>query len=103
MIIELSTPHNGFIACRKTDTQAEGAAGLELFEVTVTFILIAPLMVTLIVLSISLVGAGVRDLISFMGERKKEPEVPSPEAATEAEIDGYIDELKKDRKLRQSA
>jgi hypothetical protein len=38
-----------------------------------------------------------------MGERKKEPEVPSPDAATEAEIDGYIDELKKDRKLRQSA
>jgi hypothetical protein len=102
MIIELSTPHNGFIACRETDTRAEGAAGLRLFEVIVTFILIAPLIFTLIVLAISLVGAGVRDLMSFVEERK-ESEGPPPEVAGEAEIDDYIEELKKDRKLRQSA
>ncbi len=52
---------------------------MRLFEVVVTFILIAPLMVTLVVLAISLFSAGVRDLINFLGERKKEPERPVPE------------------------
>jgi len=74
---------------------------MRLFEVVVTFILIAPLMVTLVVLAISLFSAGVRDLINFLGERKKEPERPIPEVAAEAEVDRYIEELKKERKLRQ--
>ena len=74
---------------------------MKLFEVVVTFILIAPLMVTLVVLAISLFSAGVRDLINFIGERKKEPERPTPEVAPEAEIDRYIEELQKERKLQQ--
>jgi len=51
-------------------------------------------------LAISLFSAGVRDLINFLGERKKEPERPIPEVAPEAEVDRYIEELKKERKLR---
>jgi hypothetical protein len=74
---------------------------MKLFEVVVTFILIAPLMVTLVVLTISFFSAGVRDLINFLGERKKEPERSIPEVAPEAEVDRYIEELKKERKLRQ--
>jgi hypothetical protein len=74
---------------------------MKLFEVAVTFILIAPLMVALVVLAISLFSAGVRDLINFLGERKKAPERPIPEVAPESEVDRYIEELKKDRKLRQ--
>lgn len=74
---------------------------MRLFEVVVTFILIGPLMVTLVVLAISLLSAGVTDLIKFLGVRKKEPERPIPEVAPEAEIDRYIEELKKERKLRQ--
>ena len=70
---------------------------MRLFEVIVTFILIALLMVTLVVLAISLFSAGVKDLINFIEERKKEPKRPTPEVVPEAEIDRYIEELKKDR------
>ena len=74
---------------------------MRLFEVVVMFILIGPLMVTLVVLAISLLSAGVTDLIKFLGVRKKEPKRPIPDVAPEAEIDRYIEELKKERKLRQ--
>ncbi len=74
---------------------------MKLFEVVVTFILIAPLMITLVVLAISFFSAGVKDLINFLGERKKGPERPIPEVVPESKIDKYIEELKNQRKLQQ--
>lgn len=72
---------------------------MRLHEVMITFILIAPLAVTLVVLVINLLGAGIKDLIKFLEIEEKEkkilPDGPSPEG----EIDKYIQELKKERDL----
>jgi hypothetical protein len=74
---------------------------MRLHEVVITFILIAPLAVTLIVLAINLLGAGIKDLIKFLEIEEKEnkilPDGPSPEG----EVDKYIQKLKKERDLER--
>jgi hypothetical protein len=72
---------------------------MRLHEVVITFILIAPLAVTLVVLAINLLGAGIKDLIKFLEIEEKEKKILQDGPSPEGEIDKYIQELKKERDL----
>ena len=72
---------------------------MRLHEVVTTFILIAPLAITLIVLAINLIGAGIKDLIKFQEKREKEKKIMQDGSSPEGEIDKYLQELKKERDL----
>lgn len=72
---------------------------MRLYEVVITFILIAPLAVTIVVLAMNLLGAGIKDLIKFQEKREKEKKIMQDGSSPEGEIDKYIQELKKERDL----
>ena len=71
-------------------------------EMVITFILIAPLVVTIVVLSVNLVGAGIKDLVAFLEkvQKKEETELPT-EPYPEPDVVRYIHELKKEKELSQ--
>lgn len=72
---------------------------MRLYEVVITFLLIAPLAVTLVVLAMNILGAGIKDLIKFQEKREKEKKIMQDGSSPEGEIDKYIQELKKERDL----
>lgn len=77
---------------------------MDLYEMVFTFFLIAPLGVTLTVLTINLVVAGLKDLYKTFEERGKKPGTPMPSGpSAQAEVDRYIQELRKGKKLRGMA
>ena len=61
-----------------------------------TSILIAPLLLTILVLTFSFLGTGLRELVNLLKERRRETKAPSTaEDHPESEVDRYIEELKK--------
>lgn len=77
---------------------------MNFYEMVFTFLLIAPLGVTLMVLTINLVAAGLKDLYKTFEERGKKPGTPMPSGpSAQAEVDRYIQELRKEKKLRGMA
>ena len=66
------------------------------YEFIVTILLLAPLGITLIVLTASFIGAGLRDLANFLAGEKPE----MPEIAPEGDVVEYIEELKKEKDLK---
>jgi len=63
--------------------------------------LIAPLGVTLTALTINLVAAGLKDLHRAFGEKGRNHETPMPPwRSAQTEVEWYIQELKKEKKLR---
>jgi hypothetical protein len=98
LIIGLSTLRETlFIPCEKSINRAgREAEGLQLYEFVVTILLLAPLGITLIVLTVSFIGAGLRDLANILA--REEPEMP--EIAPEGDVGEYIEELKKEKNLK---
>ena len=71
---------------------------MQLWEWVLTFILIGPLIVTVIVLGLSLAGVGIKDLTRFLDRLRAEEEPSLPEdIIPDVDIDKYIEELKKQR------
>jgi hypothetical protein len=71
---------------------------MQLWEWILTFILIGPLILTVIVLSFSLAGVGIKDLTSYLDSLRAEEEPPLPEdTIPDVDIDEYIEELKRQR------
>ena len=69
---------------------------MQLWEWILTFILIGPLIVTVIALGLSLGGAGLKDLTRYLDRLRAEEEVPLPgDTIPDVDIDRYIEELKK--------
>ena len=52
---------------------------MQFHEMVITFILIAPMVVTIVVMSVNLVGAGIKDLVAFLEkvQKKEETELPT--------------------------
>lgn len=97
MIIGLSTlPAKPFFTGRKTDKSSRGAEGLQHYEFIVTILLLAPLGITLIVLTVSFIRAGLRELANFLSGE----ELQMPEIASEGDVVEYIEELKKEKDLK---
>ena len=71
-------------------------------EMIITFILIAPLVVTIVVLSVNLMGAGINDFVVFLDKAKKDEKTELPtEPYPESDVISYINELKKEKELSQ--
>ena len=71
---------------------------MQLWEWILVFILIGPLIVTVIVLGLSLAGVGLKDLTRYLdGLRAEEgPSLPE-DTIPDVDIDRYIEELKKQK------
>ncbi len=68
----------------------------------ITFILIAPLAVTIVVISVNLIGAGIKDLVAFLDRTQGEEKTKLPtEPYPESDVVMYIHELKKEKELSQ--
>jgi len=69
---------------------------LNFYELLVTSILIAPLLLTILVLAFSFLGTGLRELVNLLKERRRVAKAPpTDEDHPESELDMYIDDLKK--------
>ena len=71
---------------------------MQLWEWILVFILIGPLILTVVVLGLSIAGVGLKDLARYL-DRLRAEEAPSlPEdTISDVDIDRYIEELKKQR------
>lgn len=75
---------------------------MQLHEMVIIFILIAPLIIATVVISANLIGAGIKDLVAFLDRTQKEDETKLPtEPYPESDIVRYIRELKKEKELSQ--
>jgi hypothetical protein len=72
---------------------------LQLYEFVVAIILVAPLAITLIVLTATFLVAGLRDLFDLLAQMRV-PEKPEFEPITKGDIDDYIKELKNENDLK---
>lgn len=61
-----------------------------------TILLLAPLGITLIVLAVTFIGAGLKDLANLL--TREEPEMP--ELPPEGDVGEYIEELRKEKDQR---
>lgn len=69
---------------------------MNFYELLVTSILIAPLLLTLLVMAFSFLGTGLRELVNLLKERGRIAKAPSTaEDHPESEVDRYIEDLKK--------
>jgi hypothetical protein len=75
---------------------------LQLYEFVVAIMLVAPLAITLIVLTATFLVAGLRDLFEILA-RVRVPETPEYEPIPEGDVDEYIKELKKENDLKLEA
>lgn len=75
---------------------------MQLDEMVIIFILIGPLAITIVVISANLIGAGIKDLVTFLDKTQKEEETKLPtEPYPESDVVRYIRELKKEKELSQ--
>ena len=71
---------------------------MQLWEWIFVFILIGPLILTVVVLGLSLAGVGLKDLSRNLNRLRVEREPTLPEdTIPDVDIDRYIEELKKQR------
>lgn len=71
---------------------------MQLWEWILVFILIGPLIVTVVVLGLSLAGVGLKDLTRYLDGLRAEEGPPLPEdTIPDVDIDRYIEELKKQK------
>lgn len=71
---------------------------MQLWEWFLVFILIGPLILTVVVLGLSLAGVGLKDLARYLGRLRAEEGPPLPEdTIPDVDIDRYIEELKKQK------
>ena len=71
---------------------------MQLWEWILTFILIGPLILTVVVLGLNLAGVGLKDLSRYLDRLQAEKQLPLPEdTIPDVDIDEYIEELKKQR------
>ena len=68
------------------------------WEWILTFILIGPLIITIIVLGLSLIGVGIKDLTRYLDRLRAEEEPLLPDdTIPDVDVDKYIEELKRQR------
>ncbi|MBA7691788.1 hypothetical protein ES703_100342 [subsurface metagenome] len=71
---------------------------MQLWEWVFVFILIGPLILTVVVLGLSLAGVGLKDLASYLDRLRAEEGPALPEdTIPDVDIDRYIEELKKQK------
>ena len=71
---------------------------MQLWEWILVFILIGPLILTVVVLGLSLAGVGLKDLARYLDQLRAEEGPSLPEdTISDVDIDRYIEELKKQR------
>ena len=71
---------------------------MQLWEWILVFILIGPLILTVVVLGLSLAGVGLKDLARYLDRLRAEEGPSLPEdTISDVDIDRYIEELKKQR------
>ncbi len=71
---------------------------MQLWEWVLVFILIGPLILTVVVLGLSLAGVGLKDLASYLDRLRAEEGPALPEdTIPDVDIDRYIEELKKQK------
>jgi hypothetical protein len=71
---------------------------MQLWEWILVFILIGPLIITVVVLGLSLAGVGLKDLTRYLDGLRAEEGPPLPEdTIPDVDIDRYIEELKKQK------
>ncbi len=71
---------------------------MQLWEWVFVFILIGPLILTVVVLGLSLAGVGLKDLTSYLDRLRAEEGPALPEdTIPDVDIDRYIEELKKQK------
>ena len=71
---------------------------MQLWEWFFVFILIGPLIITVIVLGLSLAGVGIKDLTRYLDRLRAEEGPALPEdTIPDVDIDRYIEELKKQK------
>ncbi len=71
---------------------------MQLWEWVFVFILIGPLILTVVVLGLSLAGVGLKDLASYLDRLRAEEGPSLPEdTIPDVDIDRYIEELKKQK------
>jgi hypothetical protein len=74
---------------------------LQLYEMVITFILIAPLVIAIIVLSANLLGAGIKDIVTFLNNIQNKEKELATEPYPESDVISYIKDLKEEKELRQ--
>jgi hypothetical protein len=74
---------------------------VELYEIVTVFILVGPLVTTIIVLSLNLLGAGIKDLTTYLNTRQQEEDELPTEPLPESDVTSYIQELRREREQRQ--
>jgi len=71
---------------------------MQLWEWVLVFILIGPLILTVVVLGLSLAGVGLKDLARYLDRLRAEEGPSLPEdTIPDVDIDRYIEELKKQK------
>jgi hypothetical protein len=71
---------------------------MQLWEWVFVFILIGPLILTVVVLSLSLAGVGLKDLARYLDWLRAEEGPSLPEdTIPDVDIDRYIEELKRQK------
>ncbi len=71
---------------------------MQLWEWVFVFILIGPLILTVVVLGLSLAGVGLKDLASYLDRLRAEEGPALPEdTIPDVDIDRYIEALKKQK------
>ena len=75
---------------------------MHIYERVVATLLLAPLAITLIVMTATFLVAGLRDLFDLLA-RMRVPEKPEFESIPKEDIDDYIMELKKENDIKLQA
>lgn len=70
---------------------------MQLLEWVLVFILIGPLILTVIVLGLSLAGVGIKDLSRYLSQLRAEEESLPEDTIPDVDVDRYIEELKRQR------
>ncbi|TRO46556.1 hypothetical protein E2P65_05540 [Candidatus Bathyarchaeota archaeon] len=70
---------------------------MQLLEWVLVFILIGPLILTVIVLGLSLAGVGIKDLSRYLSQLRAEEEPLPEDTIPDVDVDRYIEELKRQR------
>ena len=79
-----------------------GARKVELYEIVTVIILIGPLVTTIILLGMNLLGAGIKELVTYLNTRQEEGESELPiEPMPESDVESYIQELRREREQGQ--
>lgn len=70
---------------------------MQLLEWVLVFILIGPLILTVIVLGLSLAGVGIKDRSRYLSQLRAEEEPLPEDTIPDVDVDRYIEELKRQR------